>query len=130
MTAKKTVSKKKVTAKKSAARTTTKNVKAIPARQTKRQIIVDLAEETGLDQKQIASIFEALGRKIEAHIKPRGSGEFTIPDAGIKVTRVLKPRTKARMGRNPGTGETIKIAAKPARKAIRLTALKSLKIKI
>ena len=103
----KTVARKKVTAKKSAARTATKNVKAIATRQTKRQIIADIAEETGLDQKQIASVFAALGRKIEAHIKPRGSGEITIPDTGIRVRRVKKPRTKARMGRNPGTGEQV-----------------------
>ena len=135
-TKKKTVAKKKVAVKKKVARkepvkaAAPANVKAIAARQTKTQIIADLAEECGLDKKQIASVFSALGRKIEAHLKPRGSGEFTIPETGIKVARVIKPRTKARMGRNPATGEAIKIAAKPARKAIRLTALKSLKLKI
>ena len=126
----KTVSRKQVSEQKSAARSKLGRVKAIAERQTKRQIMADIAEETGLDQKQIAAVFAALGRKIEAHIKPRGSGEFTIPDIGIKVSRVVKPRTKARIGRHPGTGEAIKIAAKPARKAIRLTALKSLKMKI
>ncbi len=130
LTKKKTVTKKKRAAKKAAPRTTATNVKAIATRQTKTQIIADLAEETGLDKKQIASVFAALGRKIETHMKPKGSGEFTIPDTGIKVARVIKPRTKARMGRNPATGEAVKIAAKPARKAIRLTALKSLKMKI
>ncbi len=133
---KKVTSKKKVVSKKAIARkapvkaAAPANVKAIAARQTKTQIIADLAEECGLEKKQVASVFSALGRKIEAHVKPRGSGEFTIPETGIKVSRVIKPRTKARMGRNPATGEAIKIAAKPARKVIRLTAFKSLKLKI
>jgi len=34
------------------------------------------------------------------------------------------------MGRNPATGETIKIAAKPATTVVRLSALKALKDKI
>jgi nucleoid DNA-binding protein len=60
----------------------------------------------------------------------RGSGEITIPDTGIKVRRVMKPRTKARMGRNPATGEAIKIPAKPAKTVVKVTALKALKDKI
>ncbi|MEW8497160.1 MAG: HU family DNA-binding protein [Candidatus Thiodiazotropha taylori] len=34
------------------------------------------------------------------------------------------------MGRNPATGEAIKIAAKPAKTVVKLTALKALKDKI
>ncbi|MEA3413716.1 MAG: HU family DNA-binding protein [Pseudomonadota bacterium] len=129
---KKVVSRKKVTVKKKVATkkkvvTPSPKVKAIATRQTKTQIIADIAEETGLEKKQVIEVFRALGRKIEAHVKPRGSGEITIPETGIKVRRVIKPRTKARMGRNPATGEAVKIAAKPARKAVRITALKSLK---
>ena len=128
--AKKTIAKKKVAVKKKVARkapvkaAAPANVKAIAARQTKTQIIADLAEETGLDKKQIASVFSALGRKIEAHVKPRGSGEFTIPETGIKVARVIKPRTKARMGRNPATGEAIKI---PAKTVVKFTVAKACK---
>jgi nucleoid DNA-binding protein len=64
---------------------------------------------------------------IEGHMKKRGSGEFTIPDAGVKIRRVKKPARKARMGRNPATGEAMKIAAKPASTVVRVTALKALK---
>ncbi len=126
---KKVVARKK-TVRKAPVKTTPPAVKAVTKRQTKSQIIVSLAEETGLEKRQVKSLFTALVRQLEAHLKPRGSGEFTIPETGIKVARITKPRTKARMGRNPATGETIKIAAKPARKAIRLTALKSLREKI
>jgi nucleoid DNA-binding protein len=45
----------------------------------------------------------------------------------MKVRVVKKPATKSRLGKNPFTGEEITIKAKPARKAIKVTALKGLK---
>ena len=127
MALKKKVTSKKKTAKKAAVKKATPAVRAIAEKQTKQQIITDIADETGLSKKEVAAVFAALGTKIVQHMKPRGSGDFTIPDTGIKVRRVVKPKTKARMGRNPFTGEEIKIPAKPARKVIRLSALKALK---
>ena len=102
-------------------------VKAITTKQTKTQIIAALAESTGLSKKDIGNVFAGLGDMIEAHMKKRGSGEFTIPDTGVKIRRVKKPARKARMGRNPATGEAMKIAAKPASTVVRVTALKALK---
>ncbi len=127
MALKKKVTSKKKTAKKAAVKKATPAVRAIAEKQTKQQIITDIADETGLSKKEVAAVFAALGTKIVQHMKPRGSGDFTIPDTGIKVRRVVKPKTKARMGRNPFTGEEIKIPAKPSRKVIRLSALKALK---
>lgn len=123
---KKTV--KKAARKKTAA--PVKKLKAIPTKQTKSQIIASIVEDTGLTRKDVVSVFSSLGEHIERHMQKRGSGEFTIPETGVKIRRVKKPRTKARMGRNPFTGEEIKIAAKPARTAVRVTALKSLKEKV
>jgi nucleoid DNA-binding protein len=124
-TAKK-VAKKKVVAKKAA----TQRTKAIPAKQTKTQIISAIAEDTGLSRKEVTSVFGTLNTLVSGHLHSRGSGEITIPDLGIKVRRVKKPRTKARMGRNPATGEAIKIPAKPAKTVVKITALKALKDKI
>ncbi len=104
-----------------------KTLRAIPAKQTKSQIIASIVEDTGVARKDVVAVFNSLGEHITRHMKSRGSGEFSIPETGVKIRRVKKPRTKARMGRNPFTGEEIKIAAKPARTAIRVTALKSLK---
>ena len=56
-----------------------------------------------------------------------GSGEFAIPEMAVKIVRKTKPASKAREGRNPLTGETIKIAAKPKRDVIKVRPLKSLK---
>lgn len=127
MAMKKKVTSKKKTAKKAAVNKAAPAVRAIADKQTKQQIISDIADDTGLSKKEVSAVFTALGGKILQHMKPRGSGDFSIPDTGIKVRRVVKPRTKARMGRNPFTGEDIKIPAKPARKVIRLSALKALK---
>ncbi len=124
MAVKKKVAKKKVTKKVAA---TAPAVKAITTKQTKTQIIAAIAESTELSKKDVAGVFSKLGELVESHMKRRGSGEFTIPDTGVKIRRVKKPARKARMGRNPATGEAMKIAAKPASTVVRVTALKALK---
>jgi nucleoid DNA-binding protein len=123
---KKTVKKKAAAAAKPAA----PRLKAIPTKQTKNQIFTAIAEDTGLNRKQVAEVFTSLNKLITQHVQNRGSGEFTIPDVGVKIRRVKKPRTKARMGRNPATGEAIQIAAKPATTVVKVSALKALKDKI
>ncbi len=121
--------KKKATKKKAAKKAAApeKKIKAIAKKMTKTQIIAHIAESTGLSKKQVAEVFSELSDLITAHMKRRGSGEFTIPDTGVKIRRVKKPARKARMGRNPATGEPMKIPAKPASTAVRITALKALK---
>jgi len=71
---------------------------------TKSQIAASLAETVGLTKKQAVQTMEALVALAYKNAK----NSFTIPGLG-KI--VLKNR-KARMGRNPATGATIKIAAK------------------
>jgi nucleoid DNA-binding protein len=123
------------TAKKAAAKAApkaaaAKPVKAIANKQTKVQIITAIAETTNLSKKDVTAVFSALGDMITSHIKKRGSGEFSIPETGVKIRRVVKPARKARMGRNPATGEPMKIAAKKASTVVKVTALKALKDKI
>ncbi len=123
-TSKKTASKKKAAAQ---AATAKPKLKAIAQRQTKLQILQAIADDSGLERKQVAAVFTSLGELLQRHMQKRGSGEFSIPDTGVKIRRVKKPATKARTGRNPATGEQITIAAKPAHNVIRLSALKALK---
>ena len=118
--------KKKVAAKK----TTGTRLTAIADKQTKLQIITAIAEDTGLNRKDVVAVFSSMSNLISRHLTSRGSGEIVIPDTGVKIRRVKKPRTKARMGRNPATGEAIKIAAKPAKTVVKVSALKALKDKI
>ena len=113
--------------KKAAAKPAPKKLTAIRDKQTKAQIIQAISEETGMTKSDVSTVFGALGDLVARHMKKNGSGEFQIPDTGVKIRRVKKPARKARMGRNPATGEVIKIAAKPAQTAVRVTALKMLK---
>ncbi len=118
---------KKAAKKAPAAKPVAKKAAAIGAKQTKTQIITTISESTALTKKQVADVFGALGQLVEGHMKKGGSGEFSIPETGVKIRRVIKPATKARMGRNPATGEAIKIKARPARTVVKVTALKALK---
>jgi len=115
---------KKAVAKKVAA---APKLKSIGTRQTKTQIIQAISDSTGLTKKDVSAVFSNLGELIQRHMQKRGSGEFQIPDTGVKIRRVKKPARKARMGRNPATGEEIKIAAKPAHTVVKVQALKALK---
>jgi len=123
MAAKKKASKKSAAKKVAAA----PRLKSIGTRQTKSQIIQEISDNTGLSKKDVASVFGSLGELVQRHMQKRGSGEFQVPDTGIKVRRVKKPARKSRMGRNPATGEEIKIAAKPAHTVVKVFALKALK---
>lgn len=60
----------------------------------------------GVPNKQLSAFFDLL---VETAVEQtRASGEFTIPGLG----KLVKAERKERMGRNPATGEAIKIAAK------------------
>ena len=71
---------------------------------TKSQIIGTVAEAAGLTKKQAAATLEALVNLAYKNAK----NSFTLPGLG----KLVLVNRKARMGRNPATGEAIKIAAK------------------
>lgn len=96
-------------------------------KQTRIEILRSLADNTGLSKVQVESVFYTLTDMIIAHVRKKGSGEFTIPMTGIKVRRVKKKATKARKMVSPLTGQEVVIAGKPARNAIKISALKVLK---
>jgi len=96
-------------------------------KQTRIEILRTLSESTGLAKGEVESVFSSLTDMIIAHMRKKGSGEFTIPMTGIKVRRVKKKATKARKMVSPLTGQEVTIAGKPARHAIKISALKVLK---
>ena len=104
-----------------------KKPSTIATKQTKSQILGELAEDTGLTKKEVGAVLDALGELALRHLRKKGSGEFTVPSLGIKLRRVIKPARKARKGVNPFTGEEIMIKAKPATTSVRATPLKALK---
>ena len=105
---------------------TTKKKADKPKAPTKAQIMAHIADKTGLTRKDVGAVFDELNALIKKNIGRRGPGDFTVPGLmKIRVTR--KPATKARKGINPFTGEEMVFKAKPARRAVRVTALKGLK---
>ena len=71
---------------------------------TKSQILTELAEATDLPKKKMVEVLEALMALAYREAK----NGFTIPGLGKLVLR----DRKARIGRNPQTGEAIQIPAK------------------
>jgi nucleoid DNA-binding protein len=124
---KKTAARKSAAPKAAAKKAPAVNAKAIADKQTKTQIITTISEETGLNKKEVSAVFASLGNLVQRHMKKRGSGEFTIPETGVKIRRQRKPATKSRKMVSPFTGETITVKAKPARNVVKVTALKALK---
>ena len=76
------------------------------AKMTKSQQLIVLAEKTGLSKKDITTTLDELAELAYSEVKK--NGEFVVPGFG----KLVKAHRKARMGRNPATGEEIKIAAK------------------
>jgi DNA-binding protein HU-beta len=83
---------------------------------TKSKIVAALAEKVGVTKKQSALYLDTLAGI--AHKEAKNG--FTIPGVGKLVVRAYK----ARMGRNPQTGEAIKI---PARKRLKFVVAKAAK---
>ena len=73
---------------------------------TKTQLVRHLAEKHELSNKQVAALLDYVA---EVAIKEtKKNGVFVVPGIG----RLVKSNRKARVGRNPQTGEAIKIPAK------------------
>jgi len=85
---------------------------------TKAQLVTKLAEAGGVSRKQGDQILDFL---VETVVKSVKKGESVkIPGLGIFRLRKMK----ARVGRNPQTGEPIKI---PARKKVGFSVAKTFK---
>jgi DNA-binding protein HU-beta len=86
------------------------------AKMTKSQIMSTLADKTGLKKKEIIAVVEAM---VKLAYKEAKNG-FTIPDLG----KLVLVNRKARIGRNPATGEQIQI---PAKKVLKFRIAKAAK---
>jgi DNA-binding protein HU-beta len=74
---------------------------------SKSKIVGHLADKCETPRKTVTSLFDELFKLAVKECKG-GAGKFVIPNLG----RAVKAHRKARMGRNPQTGEPIKIKAK------------------
>lgn len=87
--------------------------------------IAEIVKMTNLPRKQVVAVLDSLVTIMKKDLGRKGPGVFKFMGL-LKLTTVIKPATKARMGRNPFTGEEIMIKAKPASRKVRARALKAL----
>ena len=87
---------------------------------TQTQLAAAVAERAGLSKAQAKSAIEALEEVVLDEV---GNAEKVKIGNLVQLTVRVKPPTKAREGRNPATGETITISAKPASVDVRARVL-------
>ena len=75
------------------------------AKMTQTQIFAELSTKTGFSKKQVKEFMAAITDLVYREAK---KGEFAFPGLG----KMVKQKRKARIGRNPATGQEIKIPAK------------------
>ena len=110
-----------------AATTKTKKLTAIREPYTKSRLFAAVSEDTGLSKKDVAAVYESLSTLMHRHLKKRSAGSFTLPGVA-KFTVVAKKASKAQTKPNPfKPGEMMTVAAKPARRIVRIRALKGVK---
>lgn len=85
---------------------------------TQSAVVKELAETTGVTSK-VAKHFLTAFSEIAVR-ETKKAGVFVIPGIG----RLVRVERKARLGRNPATGETIKI---PAKKVVKFRVAKAVK---
>jgi len=87
-------------------------------RMTQTQLVRSLAESCEVPNKTARQFLDSLGSMANGEVKK--SGVFVLPGLG----RLVRVDRKARMGRNPATGEAIKI---PAKKVVKFRVAKAAK---
>lgn len=87
-------------------------------RMTQSQLVKKLAEATGTTNKAAKEFVDTYASIAVAETKK--NGVFVMPGVG----RLVRVERKARMGRNPATGETIKI---PAKKVVKFRVAKAVR---
>jgi nucleoid DNA-binding protein len=91
-----------------------------------RLLIKTLVERTHVRKKDVLSVLEGLKEIIVAHLVKKGPQKFKWQ--GVLMAKIKdKPATKARKGINPFNGEEMIFAAKPARRTVKITAIKKFK---
>lgn len=84
---------------------------------TKNELVQAIATAAGVTKSIAENVIAAQGDVIARTLK--GGDEVHLPGIG-KLRVKMNAATKARMGKNPRTGEPIEIAAQPARRVVKL----------
>jgi DNA-binding protein HU-beta len=87
---------------------------------TQSQLTAEVAERADLSRADAKRALDALEEVVLAEL---GNAQKVRLGGLVQLTVRIKPATKKRQGRNPATGETITIAAKPASVDVRARPL-------
>ena len=87
-------------------------------RMTQTQLVRKLAESCAVSNKVARQLLDSVAEEAIKEVKK--NGVFVVPGLG----RLVRVDRKARMGRNPATGEAIKI---PAKKVVKFRVAKAAK---
>jgi nucleoid DNA-binding protein len=95
---------------------------------SKSEIVLSIADTTGLNKKDVAAVLEALADEIKKSLGNKGPGMFAIPGL-VKIEKKKVPAKPAQKGvPNPfKPGELMDRPAKPATTKVKVRALKNLK---
>lgn len=90
---------------------------------TQTETAEEIAEEVGCSRAESKRFLEAAFNVVARNVQQG----YRVEIAGVTVEPKLRPAAKARMGRNPATGEPVKIAAR--KESVQVKARVSKKMK-
>lgn len=95
---------------------------------TKTELLNNIAEETGVAKKDVATVLDSLSNQVKKSLGKSGAGAISIPGL-IKIEKKKVPARPAKKGvPNPfKPGELMDVPAKPASVKVKVRALKNLK---
>jgi DNA-binding protein HU-beta len=89
---------------------------------TQGELAEELADRLGWTKSDVRHFLAELGEVVEENTKACVRTKV----AGVVIAPALRKKSKARMGRNPQTGDPVKIKAKPASVKIKAKVVKPL----
>jgi nucleoid DNA-binding protein len=101
-------------------------VKPVKDAMSRTELARHVSEQSGVSLKETKAVLAALENAILGAVHKKGARVFTMPGL-LKITAVAVAAKKARMGKDPFTGQERMFAAKPASVKIKARALKKLK---
>lgn len=99
---------------------------AKPKSISKTEIVGRIASKTGLKNKDVAQVYDALVDVVREELSTKQTAIVALPGL-LKIEKVYKPAVPAHSGVNKFTGQPTEFKAKPEKKGIKLRALKALK---
>lgn len=101
-----------------------KKAAAKPKAPSKSEVLKSLSESSGLAKKDVVTLLGELEKLIGKTIGKKGPGIFTLPGL-LQIKVIQKPATPA--GKRVIGGVERDVKAKPARRVVKVRALKGLK---